>query len=580
MAAMKAMIQREEIELIKIEALKDLKNEFTNYMAGINYQRSRGLLVLVMVFACALLVYDYNGYQEGLWFFKGQRQLFRWHLILGIGAGILLLASLLIKSSAGDTRLKTAFTLGTAFFLLCQPSFVAGGIAQHIQLQVTGYFLVIFGISAFFCLRPMHLFFLYLCSYLIFLVGVRNFEVNGSLITSSSLDGLIFVVIAWIVSERLYNYQFREYKNKRLSELLSQKRMETLEEDCNINQETAFRLASIVETTDDGIIGMTREGIIMYWNPGAERIYGYTVEEIVGESIQTVVPEELQSESKEMIVKALQGEKVTNFLTRRKAKDGRSVDVSLTLSQIKDRSGSILGLSCILRDISDKKRMERELDRLDRLNLVGEMAASISHEVRNPMSTVRGFMQLLKEKKGYCSDYTAYFDLMIEELDRANGILTEFLSISRFKNTERASWDLNEIIKSLLPLLEASAVADDKKIRTNLKGLPKILVDDKEIRQVILNLSRNGLEAMEAGGVLTIRTSYQEGQISLEIEDQGCGMSPEVIERLGTPFFTTKSEGTGIGLAICYGIAARHNAKIDVESSDKGTTFKITFSVG
>lgn len=580
MAAMKTMIQREEIELTELESLKDLKHEFTKLLAGITFQRAQGILVLVMLFTCALLVYDYTSYQEGLWSFNAEyKQIFTWHLILGGGTGILLLASLLIKPCSENSRFMTAYTLGTAFFILCQPSFLAGGIAQHIQLQIIGYFLGVFGISALFYIRPLHLFFLYLGSYLVFIRGLRNFDLNGSLITSSSFDGLIFVVIAWFVSGRLYSHQFRDFKSKRLLEVLSQKRLETLEEDRNINQEKAYRLASIVETSDDGIIGMTREGIVMYWNPGAERIYGYSEKEIVGKSIFTVVPEELQSEAQEMIAKALRGEKVTNVETRRKAKDGRIAEISLTLSLIKDGSGSVIGMSCILRDISDKKTMERELARLDRLNLIGELAASISHEVRNPLATVRGFMQLLKEKKS-CSEYVTYFDLMIEELDRANGILTEFLSITRCKSNERTSRDLNVIIRSLLPLLEANAVADDKKVQVRLQELPKIMVDDKEIRQVILNLSRNGIEAMEAGGVLTIRTSCQEGQIILEIEDQGCGMSPEVIERLGTPFFTTKSEGTGIGLAICYGIAARHNAKIDVESSNKGTTFRIAFPAG
>jgi signal transduction histidine kinase len=212
--------------------------------------------------------------------------------------------------------------------------------------------------------------------------------------------------------------------------------------------------------------------------------------------------------------------------------------------------------------------------RIDRLNLVGEMAASIGHEIRNPMTSVRGFLQMFEDK--YTED-KEYLNLMIEELDRANIIIAEFLSLARNKIVEVKSTNLNTIIIIILPLLQANAMVQEKSITIETEDIPDLLLDGKEIRQLIYNLVRNGLESMPPGGNVTIRTFMEDGNVVLSIQDQGHGIDCEILERLGTPFFTTKEQGTGLGLAVCYGIAARHNAKIDIESSSTGTTFYVRF---
>lgn len=227
-----------------------------------------------------------------------------------------------------------------------------------------------------------------------------------------------------------------------------------------------------------------------------------------------------------------------------------------------------------VQESAEKFRME--IAHLERLNLVGEMAAGIGHEVRNPMTTIRGFLQILLNKTE-CIKYWDYYKLMIEELDRANAIITEFLSLAKERLVSQHSKNINEIIKSLLPLIEADAIIANKYIKVELLEIPDFLLDDKEIRQLILNLVRNSLDAMTPGGYLTIRTYTEADEIILAIQDQGTGIAPEVLKKLGTPFFTTKEQGTGLGLAICYNIAARHNGVIAVETSDKGTTFFIRF---
>jgi two-component system, sporulation sensor kinase E len=229
-------------------------------------------------------------------------------------------------------------------------------------------------------------------------------------------------------------------------------------------------------------------------------------------------------------------------------------------------------------DITEQKQMEAEMARLDRLNLVGEIAASIGHEIRNPMTTVRGFLQMLADNNAYEKE-SAYFELMIEEIDRANAIITEFLSLAKNKTVNFKIQNLNTILENVYPLLQADAVGQDKKVKLVLQQVPDIRVDEKEIRQLLLNLVRNGMDAMEAGGMVTIKTYQKDENVILSINDQGSGINSDALKHLGTPFFTTKEDGTGLGLSVCYSIAARHNASINIKTSSKGTTFYIGFQI-
>jgi PAS domain S-box-containing protein len=240
-----------------------------------------------------------------------------------------------------------------------------------------------------------------------------------------------------------------------------------------------------------------------------------------------------------------------------------------------DIDGSLLTLVLGI-NITEQKRMGKEIARLDRLNLVGEMAAGIGHEIRNPMTTVRGFLQMLGEKND-CTKYKDYFNLMIEELDRANSIITEYLSLAKNKPVELKRQNLNKIVTAIFPLIAADAMVTDKYVEVDLDDIPKLLLDEKEIRQLILNLVRNGLEAMSPRGHLIIKTSAEDEEVVLAVKDYGRGISPDVLEKIGTPFYTTKENGTGLGLAVCYSIAARHNAAIKVETGTGGTTFYVRF---
>ncbi|MFJ8259205.1 PAS domain S-box protein [Peribacillus asahii] len=227
----------------------------------------------------------------------------------------------------------------------------------------------------------------------------------------------------------------------------------------------------------------------------------------------------------------------------------------------------------VLTDITERVLLEKEMARLDHLNLIGEMAAGIAHEIRNPMTTVYGFLQVARGR----DVSKEVIDLMLDELNRANSIITEFLNLAKNKVSDKQMKNLNTIIKALFPLIQAEAMRASKQVDLDLSECPDISIDEKEIRQFILNMALNGLDAMSAGGKLTIKTYAEEQAVILEIKDQGAGISPEILEKIGTPFFTTKEKGTGLGLAICYSVAERHQAEIDIETGDTGTTFSIRF---
>lgn len=303
------------------------------------------------------------------------------------------------------------------------------------------------------------------------------------------------------------------------------------------------------------------------------RVVGYNQQEILGltvlESGIWGNPDD-RSKVKQMIVN---NEPIRDLEFHCLTKDQRQRVVLYSAERI-----CLNGEACLLSiitDITERKLMEKEMSRLERLSLVGEMAAGIGHEIRNPMTTIRGFLQMLMENKSYEKD-NAYFALMIEELDRANTIISEYLSMARNKKVDLKLRHLNSVVETLYPMIRADANYSDIEVKLDLGLAARSLIDEGEIRQLILNLAHNGIEAMSPGGTLTIGT-YADDEVVLYIQDQGHGIEPSLLEKVGTPFFTTKENGTGLGLAVCYSIAVRHNARINIETSLKGTTFKVSF---
>lgn len=222
------------------------------------------------------------------------------------------------------------------------------------------------------------------------------------------------------------------------------------------------------------------------------------------------------------------------------------------------------------------KELEKELRRLEKFNLLAQMAAGMAHEIRNPMTTVRGFLQFLKDKEEQNHNYE-YYDLMISELDRANDITTEFLSLSRTQECKFEKRNLNDIIDAIYPLLISDAFAGNVQIQLLKGDIPDLQLNANQIRQLIYNLVRNSIEAMASCGVLEIKTFKNNKEVILTVKDNGQGIPSHLLAKIGDPFFTTKVNGTGIGLATCHSIAQRHHAVIEIESDHAGTKVMVKF---
>lgn len=351
---------------------------------------------------------------------------------------------------------------------------------------------------------------------------------------------------------------------------------QSLQETLEYLEESRSRYATLYDFAPVGYVTLDQKGCILEINLTGASLLGLGRAQLIGTPMSVlVVKDDMKMFLDHMYRCRLTDEKVITELSL-KTLNAAPVQVQL-LSVTQNGAGDSADCyKTVITDISELKLYERELARLDRLNLVGEMAAGIGHEVRNPMTTVRGFLQLYREKEAFIQ-YKSSFDLMIDELDRANSIITEFLNLAKNKIVDLKKQNLNTILENLFPLIQADALVLDKNIILQLAEIPELFLDEKEIRQLVLNLVRNGLEAMSPGGILTVRTLTDCQGVVLSVQDHGGGIEPGVLEKIGTPFFTTKEQGTGLGLAVCYSIAARHNAVIDIETGSAGTTFFIRF---
>jgi len=335
------------------------------------------------------------------------------------------------------------------------------------------------------------------------------------------------------------------------------------------------KFAKVFTASPELIVISTLDGLYLDVNERFTAITGYDRIEAIGKTSDElniwVNPEERALMKRLILINGW----IRNLEVRIRTKDGNE-RIGLLSADTIDINGQECVIN-ILNDITEHKHLSHQIARLDRLNLVGEIAASIGHEMRNPMTSVRGFLQMFMAE-AQLLPYHEYFALMIEELDRANQIISEFLSLAKNKTISLQPDNLKRIVQALAPLMAADTIKQDKHLRLALQNVPEILLDEKEIRQLILNLVRNALEAMEPGKTVTIYTYTEEEDVILEVSDQGSGIELEIIDKIDAPFFTTKEQGTGLGLPVCHSIAARHNASIEVKTSSQGTSFIVRFS--
>jgi PAS domain S-box-containing protein len=353
-----------------------------------------------------------------------------------------------------------------------------------------------------------------------------------------------------------------------------------LAEDALHKREQNFRyqlryLNTLINNMNELCLTYDRNSCLTFVNQRLIEKLGYSAEEMLGKSLLDFVVNEHKQEVAAQLEQRLRGE-FGSHEHRLLCKDGSELLVDLKGSPIFE-DDEVTGGLVLADDITMQRQMEMEIARFGQMHLVGEMAASIGHEIRNPMTTVQGFLQIMSQNKDFIH-HREYFELMLDELKRANMIISEFLSLAKNKMVTLCMHNLNTIIQALAPLLMADAIKQDKNIKFELSKLPDILLDENEIRQLILNLVRNGLEAMREGGSVIVKTWRENDKVMLSVQDEGGGIPEEIMDKLGTPFLSTKENGTGLGLAVCYSIITRHKAGLQINTSETGSNFTAIFN--
>jgi PAS domain S-box-containing protein len=340
-------------------------------------------------------------------------------------------------------------------------------------------------------------------------------------------------------------------------------------------EESRSRLAAIVDSSDDAIVSKDLNGIITSWNSGAYRIFGYSSEEMVGQSILRLIPNELHPEEAMILGKLRAGERIDHYETRRRRKDGKVIEVSVTISPVRDGTGQVIGASKIARDISGRKEVERRLIQSEKFAATGRMAATVAHEINNPLESVMNLVYLARKHSAPRGKAFAYLQLAERELERVSHLARQTLGYYRDTGSPVKAM-LHELLREVLKVYESKFRSGGITVDCQFQDHRPVMVSKGEMLQVFSNVIANAVDAMPTGGKLQIQTqemtNAQSEGVRVTIRDSGTGIPKEYLERIFEPFFTTKgSVGTGIGLWVSRQLIEKSGGYLSAENGTDET---------
>lgn len=257
------------------------------------------------------------------------------------------------------------------------------------------------------------------------------------------------------------------------------------------------------------------------------------------------------------------------------------IETGLNISPVMDENKKFFGASTTSMDDTRLKARQKRIYEQEKLAAIEHMAAGLAHEIKNPLTTIKGFAQLLREK--YTADpvLTGYVEIILGEVDRSVGVLNDFLEFARPRQPKLIKKSIKKLLDEFLTLFEPQSFMKNIIIQyESAAGLPDCVVDVHQIKQVLFNICKNAVEAMPGGGTLSFRDGLAGEEIYLDIHDTGCGIPKEILKDIGVPFYTTKDNGTGLGLSISYAIIEAHRGRVEIESSEgRGTRFRLYLPV-
>lgn len=377
------------------------------------------------------------------------------------------------------------------------------------------------------------------------------------------LQYVLFVMLGVISGVILIESYLKLYRlNKRLAETYKM-----IEE-----SEAKYRL--IAENTSDLIKVMWKDHSITYFSPSHELVLGYQLSELEGKELcQFIHPDDVGFFRK-TVQRLFEKEEAQSMEVRFLHKDGGWIEFESRCMPVRGKNNLIEHLVIVSRDISERKKAEEILLQSEKLSIVGELAAGVAHEIRNPLTTIKGFVQLYKAG----NNNLEYSDLLLGELERIETITSEMLSLGKPQAVKLIQADLRELIDNTIEFLSPQALMNGIQMNTLFEESPfPIICEKNQLKQVFLNILKNAMEAMPQGGNIEIYLRKgDDDECIVQIRDHGCGIPEELLPRLGEPFYSLKEKGTGLGVMICHKIIKQHKGSISYSSKqDEGTVVEI-----
>ncbi|MDE2451853.1 MAG: PAS domain S-box protein [Gammaproteobacteria bacterium] len=339
-------------------------------------------------------------------------------------------------------------------------------------------------------------------------------------------------------------------------------------------------LAAIVDSSDDAIISKTLDGIVTSWNPAAMRLFGYAPAEIIGKPITTVIPPELHAEEHEILARLRNGERIEHFETIRIAKDGRRIDISLTVSPIRDEDGDIISASKIARDITERKRTDHLLREANRQK--DEFLATLAHELRNPLAPICAAAELFKHAKSLAPELRAATAILERQAHQMTHLVDDLLDVSRITSgrirLHPEPLELNELLKAVMETHRQSAETAPHQITLATSGEHVYVSGDRtRLTQVFSNILHNAVKYTPASGRIEIALRTENRQAVVSVRDSGMGIPPEMLEHIFEPFaqldrsYERADGGLGIGLTLAKRLVELHQGRIEARSAGRGS---------